>query len=67
MVHLPTGAGSRGNDGSVTVVTVIAITLGDNVASARAGNGYLWSVTKVSSPPSRAGPLFPRSGPLFAR
>ena len=56
MVHLPSGAGSRGNDGSVTVVTVIAITLGDNVASARAGNAYLWSVTKVylSPLPSRA-------------
>ncbi len=38
--------GVPGADGSVTAVTVIAITFGGKVASARAGNDYLWRATR---------------------
>ncbi len=46
-------------DGSVTAVTVIAITSCGNLASARAANDYLWNVTTISSPPPEQGRSFP--------
>ena len=65
MVRLPNGAANLSNDGSVTVVTVTAITLGGNVASARVGECLSLECHKGLLSPSRPGPLFPRSGPLF--
>ena len=66
MVHPPSGAGSRSNDGSVTVVTVIAITLGDNVVSGQGGECLSLKCRKglLSPLPSRAA-LSPESDPIF--
>ncbi len=47
-------------DGSVTAVTVIAITSGGNLASARAENDYLSRATRIPSlPPPDQGRSFP--------